>query len=156
MTGATKHDSGKPMMGLLSSLWLVGVAQVLTFGAKKYASHNWRKGINQSRLMDAALRHLASFNGGEDLDPETGLSHLLHASCCIMFAYELLQTHPQMDDRYKPAHRIETPKQISYSKLDPNVWQFGCDAHGVTLGTDFPPHCQTCEQAEKENDWKAP
>lgn len=80
----------------------MGVGAVLTFGAKKYASHNWRKGLHQSRLLGAALRHVVAYLGGEDRDPESHLSHLYHASCCLMFASELLETHPELDDRWKP------------------------------------------------------
>lgn len=101
MNKGIKHDLGKAQMELLSSQWIYGVANVLTFGAKKYAAHNWRKGLAQSRLLGAALRHIFSYLGGEDLDPETGLSHLHHASCCLMFASELKVTHPKLDDRYK-------------------------------------------------------
>jgi hypothetical protein len=78
------------------------VGQVLTFGKKKYAAHNWRKGIQISRLMAACLRHVLAFNSGEDFDPETGLSHLYHASCCLMFASELIETkREEVDDRYR-------------------------------------------------------
>jgi hypothetical protein len=101
VSGGTKYDGEKPDMSLFSTTWLVGVAQVLTFGKKKYAAHNWRKGIERSRLIAAALRHITAYNAGEDLDPETGLSHLDHASCCIMFARELHETRPDLDDRYK-------------------------------------------------------
>lgn len=101
-----KKDEGKVQMELLSGHWLYGVATVLTFGAKKYSAHNWRKGLHQSRLLGAAFRHLVDYLGGEDLDPESGLSHLYHASCCLMFASELKETHPELDDRYKsPASR---------------------------------------------------
>lgn len=99
--GAVKHDQEKPMMELLSPKWLTAVATVLTFGARKYAADNWRKGLKQRRLVGAAMRHLNAYNDGEDLDPESGLSHLAHASCCLMFAFELKITHPELDDRYK-------------------------------------------------------
>jgi hypothetical protein len=88
-------------MSLLDSSWLLGVAEVLTFGEKKYAANNWRKGLSVSRLMDAAARHQASFNDGEDLDPESGKSHLYHASCCLMFASWMIKNRPDLDDRYK-------------------------------------------------------
>lgn len=101
MTEGTKYDHTKSRVDLLSSLWLEGVGHVLAFGATKYAAHNWRKGLQSSRLMGAAFRHILAYNGGEDLDPETGLSHLLHASCCVMFAYELSITHKHLDDRYR-------------------------------------------------------
>lgn len=96
-----KHDSEKTRMDLLSTTWIKGVSDVLTFGAKKYNAHNWRKGIVQSRLIGAALRHIFAFNSGENNDPETGLLHLYHASCCLMFASELHFTRPDLDDRYK-------------------------------------------------------
>lgn len=96
-----KDDGNKIQMELLSPLWLFGVGRVLTFGAKKYAAHNWRKGIVMSRLLGACLRHIFAFLNGEDNDPESGICHLHHASCCLMFASELFQTHPQLDDRYK-------------------------------------------------------
>lgn len=100
--GGTKHDKEKVQLDLLSSAWIMGVGDVLTFGAKKYAAHNWRKGIKLSRLLGACLRHIFAFLKGEDKDPETGISHLYHASCCLMFASELHETMPDIvDDRYK-------------------------------------------------------
>jgi hypothetical protein len=96
-----KHDQEKARMDLLSSDWLEGVAQVLSFGAKKYQSHNWRKGIERSRLLASSLRHIFAYLKGEDYDPETGLLHLYHASCGLMFASELHFTRPDTDDRYK-------------------------------------------------------
>lgn len=96
-----KYDQDKNQLELLSPLWLFGVGRVLTFGAKKYAAHNWRAGLKQSKLLGASLRHILAYLGGEDKDPESGISHLYHASCCLMFASELSQTRPDLDDRYK-------------------------------------------------------
>ena len=69
---------------------------------EKYAEHNWRKGFVWSRPLSAAMRHITAFNAGEDKDPESGLSHLAHAACCIMFLLEFEKTHKELDDRYKP------------------------------------------------------
>jgi hypothetical protein len=101
MSEGIKNDAEKIRLELFSSTWLFGVGRVLTFGAKKYAAHNWRKGLEISRLLGACLRHVLAFLGGEDNDPETGLLHLYHASCCLMFASELYCTHPELDDRWK-------------------------------------------------------
>lgn len=98
-----KHDSGKPDMSLLSNVALLKVAEVMTFGKKKYAAHNWRGGFVWSRPLAAAMRHLMAYIGGEDKDPETGLSHLAHCACCIMFVLEFEDTKPELDDRYKGA-----------------------------------------------------
>jgi len=45
------------------------------------------------------LRHLTAWWAGEDLDPESGLHHLAHAACCLMFLLEYTQTHTELDDR---------------------------------------------------------
>lgn len=95
-----KHDTGKTRLGLISPYALLMEAKVMTFGAHKYAAHNWRKGMDWSRLIDAALRHITAFNAGEDNDPETGLPHLAHARCCLAFLLEYSKTRPELDDRF--------------------------------------------------------
>jgi hypothetical protein len=99
---AIKHDFDKLPVELLDPLWLEAVAEVLGFGARKYAAHNWRKGFKHTRLLGAALRHLLAWQRGQDLDPESGLPHLAHASCCLMFLTNLTQTRPDLDDRVYP------------------------------------------------------
>jgi len=96
-----KYDQEKPRMDLLDPEFLEGLANVLTFGAQKYAAHNWRSGIALSRCIAAALRHLGAFNRGEDVDPESGYSHLYHAACCLMFIAWTVNHKPEFDDRYK-------------------------------------------------------
>lgn len=95
-----KFDADKPDMSLLSSVALVELTKVLDFGAKKYAPHNWRKGIVTTRLLAACLRHTFAYLRGESVDPETGLSHMAHAMCCCMFILELSLTKPEFDDRH--------------------------------------------------------
>jgi len=80
-----KHDTGKQRYDLLAPEGLDGLVSVLTYGATKYADRNWEKGINFSRVFAAAMRHLWAWWSRRDLDPETGLSHLDHAACCIHF-----------------------------------------------------------------------
>lgn len=99
---ALKFDDGKLPLHLLSTEAMNQTAAVLAFGAEKYAAHNWRKGFVWSRPLAAAMRHITAFNAGEDKDPESGLSHLAHAACCIMFLLEFEKTHKELDDRYKP------------------------------------------------------
>ena len=99
---ALKFDDGKLPFHLLSTEAMNQTAAVLAFGAEKYAEHNWRKGFAWSRPLSAAMRHITAFNAGEDKDPESGLSHLAHAACCIMFLLEFEKTHKELDDRYKP------------------------------------------------------
>ena len=97
---ATKHDTGKPPLGLLPRRALEEEAKVLAFGADKYGLHQWRKGMGFSRLADAALRHIYAFLDGEDTDPETGLSHLAHARCSLGFLLEYEGKRVGTDDRF--------------------------------------------------------
>ena len=103
---ALKFDTDKLPLNLLSTEAMNQTAAVLKFGAQKYAEHNWRNGFAWSRPLAAAMRHLTAFNDGEDRDPESGLSHLAHAACCIMFLLEFEKTHPELDDRYKPVQKV--------------------------------------------------
>lgn len=79
-TSGVKHDHGKPMVSLVRPEFILGVAEVMTFGANKYGRFNYRHGMDHSRLMDAALRHLMADLAGERLDPESGLPHIMHAA----------------------------------------------------------------------------
>lgn len=99
---AVKFDGEKPRMDLLDPLALEGLAKVLTFGAQKYAAHNWRKGLANTRLIAAMLRHLFAIMRGEDIDPESGLPHIDHVGCCWMFMSNNMKVRPEMDDRWRP------------------------------------------------------
>ena len=101
-SGGDKLDQGKPRMDLLDPYAIDQLAHVLTFGAQKYAAHNWRKGLPKGRLIAAALRHLFSYLSGQDLDPESGLPHPAHAMCCCMFLLGL-DHRLDLDDRHKEA-----------------------------------------------------
>ena len=95
-----KHDGDKPRMDLLDAYAIEQLAQVLTFGAQKYAAHNWRNGLSYGRLIAAAFRHMFAFLRGESHDPETGLPHPAHAMCCMMFLVWMMKNRPDMDDRF--------------------------------------------------------
>jgi Domain of unknown function (DUF5664) len=98
---AVRSDAGKARMELLSSTALKGTAAVLEFGSRKYQADNWRKGMEWRRCIGSLMRHLAAFNDGEDLDPESGLPHVDHIACNAMFLQEYFRTHKELDDRYK-------------------------------------------------------
>lgn len=81
-----KDDAGKPRWTLLPWVPLSQVVNVLEFGAKRYAVNNWQKVPDAStRYADAAMRHVVARLGGERMDPESGLPHLAHACCCLLF-----------------------------------------------------------------------
>ena len=88
-TGGRKFDGNKLEYGLLPAFALEETVKVLTFGAQKYERDNWKKvPDSKRRYFDALQRHLWAWKQGEQLDPESGLHHLAHAMCCLMFLYE--------------------------------------------------------------------
>lgn len=81
-----KHDQAKPRFSLIPHKALWQVVEVLEFGANKYGADNWRHVPNaRERYFNACHRHLNAWWMGEKVDSESGLPHLAHAVCCLMF-----------------------------------------------------------------------
>ena len=108
-------DDGKPHLSLIDPLFIREVARALTLPtlSGKYAPHNWRNGIEVSRLLNSTMRHVNEFNDGEDTDPETGVSHLAHAACNLMFALRMMKDRPDLDDRYKSGISEQLDKEYA-------------------------------------------
>jgi len=97
----TKHDQGKPDLSLVPFSAQCAEALVFQFGAQKYGRDNFKQGMESHRLVAAALRHIGAYWQGEDLDPESGLSHLGHARCCLSMLIELERLGKLKDTRFR-------------------------------------------------------
>ena len=105
-----KHDGGKVRLELIPPEFLFATGVVLTFGADKYDDRNWEKGMRWGRVFGAMMRHLWCWWAGDaptsrnfafgELDDETGVSHLWHASCCLAFLITYEQRQIGTDDRH--------------------------------------------------------
>ena len=81
-----KHDNGKDRFDLIDPDFERAIARVLTFGAKEYGDHNFKKVKDPYDRYYAALRrHLNDWRRGEATDPKTGESHLAHVICNALF-----------------------------------------------------------------------
>ena len=81
-----KFDGGKDRWDLLPLRATREIVRALTFGASKYGDENWRLVDNhRGRYWAAAWRHGVAWLLGEKLDPESGLHHLAHMGCCVLF-----------------------------------------------------------------------
>jgi len=103
-TEAVRYDQNKTNWSLMPFEAVEEINKVLEFGANKYAAWNFTKngGMNHSRVLNSLLRHIFSYMRGEDLDPESGLSHLAHAGCNILFLL-YYKKYPEIftkDDRH--------------------------------------------------------
>ena len=119
-----KFDTEKPRTYLLPPKALMEVSRVLTIGAEKYDEQNWRKLDNlQNRYTGAALRHLFAHMDGEVLDPETNLSHIAHAVCCLLFKLEIEVEKTEKESRRRSERREHSPS----NKRDAYVGFFAPD-----------------------------
>jgi hypothetical protein len=72
-------------------------------GARKYGRHNYRViGVRASVYYDACLRHLTSWWEGEDIDPDSGLPHLVKAAACLAVIRDAQMNDKCTDDRPPP------------------------------------------------------
>lgn len=81
-----KFDKDKPQINLVPLKQVEKIAEVLTFGAKKYQPESWKTVHNaEDRYFSAAMRHLIAYQNNESVDKESGLSHLAHAATNLIF-----------------------------------------------------------------------
>lgn len=94
-----KHDQGKLLFSCFTqglAPVIKGVVVVLTYGAQKYKRDSWQQVPNaKERYMDAFERHMHAYNCEEGIDPESGIAHIFHAICNLMFvAWFDIKSHP--------------------------------------------------------------
>lgn len=68
-------------------------------GALKYADRNWELGYPWALSYASLVRHLTQWWAGEDVDPETGSSHMVAVAWHAFALLEFINTHPEMDNR---------------------------------------------------------
>jgi len=103
----TKSSNPKDKIGIEKTPMSVLPAQVLMEcglglfeGDRKYGRSNYRvAGVRYSVYYDAALRHLMQFWEGEDLDPDSGLSHVTKAITGLMVLRDAMMNDMVTDDR---------------------------------------------------------
>ena len=81
-----KFDGGKLRWAIMPWDALTKVMEVLEYGARKYDLHNWQGLADfELRYESALIRHYVAWKAGEENDPESGLSHLAHMACNVLF-----------------------------------------------------------------------
>ena len=69
-------------------------------GTAKYGRHNYRGvGVRASVYYDATMRHLFSWWEGEDIDPDSGLSHVTKAIASLTVLRDAMMQEKCNDDR---------------------------------------------------------
>lgn len=109
-----KHDSGKPDLSIVPLALEEACARAFTFGAGKYGRNNYKNGLQYTRLLAAAFRHLKAWNEISTGDPESGLSHLDHAIASLAML-AVSEAEPFLKEKYDDRDLHEN-SQISKSR----------------------------------------
>ena len=98
-----KYDQGKNRWDLVPFGSLDDLVAVITHGADKYGDTNWKMVPDRTnRYFAAAMRHIAAWRMGELTDPESGLPHLAHAMCSLVFVMETDRENKLHGNGYRP------------------------------------------------------
>lgn len=148
-----KDDNGKLRYDLLPISAVEEIVKVLTFGAGKYADDNWQvvPGL-ESRYYAALQRHLTAWRKGEMIDADSGLPHLAHAGCCLLFIlskqvgfdrslgedvdapipYKLteLERLANAVDEDGPLDTTVLAQALPYQPVAEDAWEGGWEEHG--------------------------
>lgn len=90
----------KAPMSTVSAAVMAEVGVAMLEGAAKYGRHNYRAvGVRASVYYDATLRHLFSWWEGEDLDPDSGMSHITKAITSLVVLRDAMIQGKVTDDR---------------------------------------------------------
>ena len=104
---STKDTNPKDSAGIRKvPTWFTPTAPMLEVGlafmegARKYGAGNWRKaGVRASVYYDAVNRHLNAFKEGQDIDPDSGLPHLIKAVASLLVLRDSQIMGNWVDDR---------------------------------------------------------
>lgn len=128
---------GKVPFSTVPSEVTAEVGLAMMEGAMKYGRHNYRTvGVRASVYYDAALRHLTSFWEGQDIDPDSGLPHIVKAIACMYVIRDSQIMGNWTDDR---------PPRIPTS----DVWQNYLNALAQDLLTKYPEPVQAHLETDK-------
>lgn len=90
----------KVPLSTVSAQVMAEVGLAMMEGARKYGRHNYRiAGVRASVYYDATLRHLMAWWEGEDIDPDSGLSHVTKAIAGLTVLRDAMINEMLNDDR---------------------------------------------------------
>lgn len=90
----------KVPMSTVPATVLAEIGVAMLEGASKYGRHNYRAvGVRGSVYYDGVMRHLMAWWEGEDLDPDSGMSHVTKAITSLVVLRDAMMQGKFTDDR---------------------------------------------------------
>lgn len=107
MSEVTKDTNPKDCVGIkkvpystVPCMVIAETALALLEGARKYGRHNYRKaGVRASVYFDATKRHMDAWWEGQDIDPDSTLSHVTKAIASLIVLRDSMLIGNWVDDR---------------------------------------------------------
>ena len=94
----------KPSAQFIPPIAIIEESVVMALGAAKYGAFNWQDDpVDATTYYSAAIRHLLQWFSGEDVDAESGASHLAHVRACMAILMDAKASDRLIDDRPKCA-----------------------------------------------------
>ncbi len=125
----------KAPMSTVSAAVLAEVGVAMLEGACKYGRHNYRAvGVRASVYYDATMRHLMSWWEGEDIDPDSGLSHITKAITSLVVLRDAMIQGMVTDDR--PPRSANFYKELNTKSSEIIEKYKECNPHHYTLGDE--------------------
>lgn len=92
----------RPPLSTVSGPVLFEIGAAMLEGAAKYGRHNYRVvGVRSSVYFDATMRHLWAWWEGQDIDPDSGMSHVSKAIASLVVLRDA-QIHGKVDNDDRP------------------------------------------------------
>jgi hypothetical protein len=129
-----KPSNPKDMMGVnkapmstVSAPVMAEVGVAMLEGALKYGRHNYRAvGVRAAVYYDATMRHLMDWWEGQDIDPDSGMSHITKAITSLVVLRDSMIQGNWTDDRppsspefYAELNRKVVALRDKYKDCDP-------------------------------------
>ncbi len=92
--------TAKPPISTVSGPVTAELGVAMMEGGRKYGRHNYRvSGVRASTYYDACFRHMVKWWEGEDVDPDSGLSHVTKAIATLFVLRDAMIFNQLNDDR---------------------------------------------------------
>ena len=129
----------KAPMSTVSATVLLEVGLAMLEGAAKYGKFNYRAvGVRSSVYYDATMRHLMSWYEGEDVDPDSGMSHITKAIASLVVLRDAM-IQGMVDDDRPPRSKLD---MAAYNTHAGEILDRHADkrpAHYTQLGCEVDP-----------------
>lgn len=107
----------KPRLSLVPPAGFVYAALAMANGADKYGPYNWREKKVQSMIyLEAAQRHILSYQDGEECAKDSGVPHLGHAIACLLILIDAVETNNVIDNRPKAGPMADLIERYTQGK----------------------------------------